>query len=133
MIGVWIYTGSYPNMNTLLIVPVSALLFFLGVGITLCMGLLGARFRDVFPAVTTITSFMFLVTPIFWSRDDLGDRVWVADYNPLYHAMNLVRRPLMGEIPDPANWYVCIGLAIGSLTIGIAAFLRYRRQLVYWL
>lgn len=133
MAAVWIYTESPPTLYTLLLLPASALMFVLGIGVVLCMGLLGARFRDVSPATTTVTSFMFLVTPIFWLREDLGDRVWVVDYNPLYHATNLIRRPLMGEAPDPINWYVCAGLAAASLILGVAGFLRHRRQLVYWL
>ena len=133
MAAVWIYTGTWPTVFTLLIIPAAVLLFFLGIGVVLCMGLLGARFRDVSPATTTLVSFMFLVTPIFWLRSDLGDRAWVADYNPLYHATNLIRAPLMGEAPDPINWYVCLGMAAVSLIFGILGFIRYRRQLVYWL
>lgn len=133
MAGVWIYTLTMPTAYVLLLVPAIALLFIAGVGIVLCIGLLGARFRDVAPATTTLTSFMFLVTPVFWRREDLGDRTWIADYNPLYHAMNLVRRPLMGQAPDPLNWYVCLGLAVGSLLLGLLCFVRYRARLVYWL
>ena len=131
--GVWIYTSTLPTAYTLLLIPAVALLFLVGVGVVLCMGLLGARFRDVTPATTTLISFMFLVTPIFWRREDLGDRAWIADYNPLYHATNLIRRPLMGEAPDPLNWYVCLGLAAGGLLVGVLCFVRYRRRLVYWL
>lgn len=133
MVAVWIYTGAPPTLYTLLVFPAAALLFLVGVGSVMCVGLLGARFRDVGPAMTTLMSFMFLVTPIFWVREDLGDRVWVVDYNPIYHAMNLIRRPLMGEAPDPVNWLVCGGLAVATLLIGFVSFLRYRRQLVYWL
>jgi lipopolysaccharide transport system permease protein len=133
MVAVWIYTGTLPNLFTLLLVPAVVLMFLAGIGLVLCVGLLGARYRDVAPAVATLTSFLFLVTPIFWMREDLGDRVWVVDFNPLYHAMNLIRRPLMGEAPDLINWYVCGGIAVGSLVIGVLGFLRFRRQLVYWL
>lgn len=133
MAAVWIYTGSYPTLYTLLLIPAAALMFLAGVGLVMCVGLLGARFRDVSPAMTTLMSFMFLVTPIFWQREDLGERTWLADFNPIYHAMNLIRRPLMGEAPDLINWYVCAGIAVVSLLIGIASFLQHRRQLVYWL
>lgn len=133
MAAVWIYTGVYPTFYTLLIIPAAALMFVVGVGLVLCVGLLGARFRDVSPAMTTLMSFMFLVTPIFWLREDLGDRTWVADFNPMYHAMNLIRRPLMGEAPDLLNWYVCAGMAAVSVAIGVLAFIKHRRQLVYWL
>lgn len=133
MVAVWIYAGFIPNLNTLLIIPVILLLFVGGSGLAMTLGLLGARFRDVTPTITTLTSFMFLVTPIFWRREDLGEMSWVADYNPFYHVVNLVRAPLMGEAPDPMNWAVCAGMAIISVGIGVMGFLRYRRQLVYWL
>lgn len=133
VVCVWIYLGVMPTLQTLLIIPAIALLFLGGVGTVMCFGLLGARFRDVSPAVSTLMSFMFLVTPVFWLRSDLGDKAWVADVNPLYHVINLVRAPLMGHAPDPMNWYVCIGLTAASLILGGLAFLRYRRQLVYWL
>lgn len=133
MAAVWIYTGVWPTLYTLLLFPAAALLFVAGVGCVMCTGLLSARFRDVAPAVQTLVSFLLLVTPIFWVREDLGDKVWVADFNPMYHAMNLIRRPLMGEAPDLINWYVCGGIAVVSVILGLYGFIKYRRQLVYWL
>lgn len=133
ILGVWIYTGTVPTLMTLLVIPALALMFLLGVGICLCMGLLGARFRDVNPAISTLMSFMFLVTPIFWMRSDLGDKLWVVDANPIYHVVNLIRAPLMGHAPDPINWIVCGSVAALSLLIGLVGFINYRRLLVYWL
>lgn len=133
MVGVWIYTGVWPTLYTLLLIPALILMFVAGWGIVMTFGLLGSRFRDVAPAVSTATSFLFLVTPIFWRREDLASKVWIVDFNPFYHAVNLIRRPLMGEAPDPVNWYVCGGIAAVMVTIGVLGFLRYRRQLVYWL
>jgi len=133
MLGVWIYSETWPTVNTLLLFPALILMFALGCGVVMTFGLLGARFRDVSPAVATVTSFLFLVTPIFWRREDLGSRTWIVDLNPFYHATNLIRRPLMGEAPDPINWYVCIAMAIVSLILGTLGFIKYRRQLVYWL
>ena len=133
MAGILIYTGTGLTLHSLMIIPAVGLYFVFGVGATMCLALLGARFRDVSPALGAALAFMFLVTPVFWRKESLGDRMWIADYNPLYHLLEVIRAPLMGQPAAPVSWGVAVVLAIGLTAVGTLAFMRFRRVLNYWI
>jgi ABC-type polysaccharide/polyol phosphate export permease len=103
--------------------------FFTGV----ILGFLSARYRDIGQLVTSLSVFLFFMTPVFWKVDRLGDLRWVVDYNPLYHFLSLVRLPLIGE---QVTWW-SFAMTGGTIAVLVAvAALVYRsigREVVYWL
>ena len=54
-----------------------------GIWVTMLLGVICTRFRDLAPLISTVVNLMFLVTPVFWYRDMLKDRVVIADANLL--------------------------------------------------
>lgn len=103
--------------------------FFTGV----ILGLLSARYRDIGQLVSSMSIFLFFVTPVFWKADRIGDLRWVVDYNPLYHFLTLVRAPLLGE---PVTWW-SFAMTGGTIALlMVIASITYRfigREVVYWL
>lgn len=103
--------------------------FFTGV----ILGLLSARYRDIGQLVTSVSVFLFFLTPVFWRPDRLGSLQWMVDYNPMHHFLSLVRQPLLGET---LTWW-SFAMAGGSiLVLAAVAALAYRsigREVVYWL
>jgi ABC-type polysaccharide/polyol phosphate export permease len=71
-----------------------------------------------------------------WSRDMLKGREAIAyliDYNPLYHAVEVVRAPLLGQSPSLMNWLVTsLAIPFGA-AIALFALSRFRQRLAYWL
>ncbi|WP_341913729.1 ABC transporter permease [Ferrovibrio terrae] len=118
---------------TLLAIPGFILVMLNGVWISICMGIIGARYRDVEPLAGAMMTFIFLVTPIMWNVEMLGGRGFIASYNPVAHLIEIVRSPLLGGPPHPISWLVCsLMFLIGSL----AAFVLLRHskhRLIYWL
>ena len=47
--------------------------FVAGCGLALIISTLGARFRDLSHALSSVMLFLFLFTPVFWSEDALGE------------------------------------------------------------
>lgn len=103
--------------------------FFTGV----ILGLLNARYRDVGQFVTSLSVVLFFITPVFWKADRLGEYAWIVRYNPLYHFLNLVRSPLIGE--PVSYWsFIMTGGTIAVLAVAASAIYRiYGREVVYWL
>lgn len=103
-------------------------------GLALILATLGARYRDLKFAIESVLTFFFLLTPIFWRATDLpGERPTVTTFNPLYHAVSIVRDPLLNKPVDPLSWIVSGTLAVLFLLVGIATFVRGRRQLLLWM
>ena len=70
---------------------------------------------------------MFYVTPIVWMTNTLkdqggavADRTRIAEINPLYHSLEIVRAPMIGEPVAAYHWWIVIGCtAIGLFIAGL--------------
>jgi ABC-type polysaccharide/polyol phosphate export permease len=110
-----------------------AILLANGLWLGLLLGLLCTRFRDATPIVASIMQLSFFLTPIIWKPEMLPDRAIFLMINPFYHAIELVRAPLLGGSVEPLSWAVGIGLAIAGLALALPLVGYYRARLVYWL
>lgn len=92
-----------------------------------------ARFRDVELFVRNIMQLAFFVTPIFWNyRQISSSRRFIVDYNLLFYFIEIVRNPLLGEVP-PLSHYLTV-LAVTAIGFGLAYFVhrKMRRQLAFF-
>jgi ABC-type polysaccharide/polyol phosphate export permease len=125
---------NLPSPNMLLAVPALAILLVAGTGLGMLFAVLGARYRDLQPAMQVASGFLFLFTPVMWRSNQLHEQLaWTYQYNPLYYYITLVREPLLGRAPGPEIW---IGAGVGAVIIfglGFVAFLLGRRRLYHWL
>jgi ABC-type polysaccharide/polyol phosphate export permease len=104
-----------------------------GVWIGMLLGLLCARFRDATPIIASIMQLSFFLTPIIWKPEMLPDRAIFLVANPFYHAIELVRAPLLGGTVQPLSWLVGIAFAVVGWAVTLPVVGRYRAKLVYWL
>jgi ABC-type polysaccharide/polyol phosphate export permease len=129
----WLYFQWNPSWLFLLSIMgwliLSAFLF----GFVLCLATICTRFRDVSQIISTILQLMFFITPIMWAANDLGHSRWIADVNPLFALIELIRAPLLGERPDAQDWIIAIGAMLGALAMGLFCFEKYKYRIVYWL
>lgn len=98
-------------------------------------GVLCTRYRDLPPIISSVVQIGFYLTPIIWLPELVPERaaLYLLDLNPLYHLMNIVRAPLLGQLPTLLNWVACAGLAIVGWTATLLFYGRYRRRIAYWL
>ncbi|HUC10112.1 MAG TPA: ABC transporter permease [Stellaceae bacterium] len=114
------------------IVPGMLLLMINGVAVSILLGMVCARFRDVPPIVASIVQVVFFLTPIFWPPTALGKNAWWALLNPLYAAIDVVRAPLLGIPTSPHSWTI---MAIVTGINCVAAFMffsRFRARIAFW-
>ncbi len=124
------------NGYTVLAIPGLILLFLNCTWISIALGLLCARLRDMQPIVSSVLQIAMFVTPIFWPESQLGGGkiAFVTTYmNPLYHFISTVRYPLLGQPAHLINWTVdIIILLVGG--VGTMVYLgRNYNKLIYWL
>jgi len=83
--------------------------------IALTLAILAARFRDMTQIVATVTQILLFATPIMWPVSTLDGATYIAEINPVYHFIELVRAPLLGNAPLLHSWVVAVvALGIGS-------------------
>lgn len=106
-------------------------LFILGTGLNI--SILGARYRDVPPLIASIVSGLFILTPIFWNKENIPQAGWIADINPFYHLIEIVRKPLLGLPFDSLNWTVSISVTFLVLSVGVITYANNFNKAKYWL
>lgn len=124
------------TLNTFLFVPGFVLLLLNCSWITILLGILCTRFRDIQQIVVNLLQIAMFVTPIFWSESQLGHSkvAFVCiQLNPLYHLISVVRYPLMGQATHLSSWLVDIGLLIFGWVITMRVLGQKYHKLVYWL
>jgi lipopolysaccharide transport system permease protein len=116
-----------------LFLPAALLYLVAGFGVSLILAAFGPAFRDLGPVVASATALGFIITPIMWTPNLLGDRVAIIDLNPLYHFIAIGRDPLLGVLPPTDYWVSAATWAAGLLAAGIIAFVARRRDLFFHL
>ena len=106
-----------PGAMALLCLPGIALWLVNSLAICVLLGAVGARFRDIPPIVASITQIAFFVTPIMWKPEQLGARVWVLPFNPFFDLLEIVRAPLLGEMPTATIWGAALGYSAVLLAL----------------
>lgn len=123
------------NLELLWFIP-GLLLLTLNLGwISIILGIVCSRFRDLTQIVISILQIFFYVTPIIWMPNLLPARtsVMMLDPNPFYHLLAIIRQPLLGHSPTLLNWSFCIFMSLVGWLLAIKFFDRYRSRVAYWL
>lgn len=127
-----LYFQINPGWGWLLSLIGIALVSINGVGFGLILGVLSARFRDIPLMIANGVQLVFFVTPILWRPETLASREWIYRYNPFHYMIEVVRGPLLGEMPSPAAWGAVLLFTAVNLAIGLALFGRFRWRIAYW-
>ena len=99
---------------------------------SLAVGVLSTRYRDIPQLVTNFIQVMFFLTPIFWSPLTLPNRPAFVTLNPFYHLIEIVRAPLLGDVVSSASWALCIGMAAAGLGFTAWLYRRAHARIAYW-
>lgn len=121
------------NDKVFLIIPG---LFLLMLNLTWVMticAIFSTRYRDVQQIITILLGIVPFVTPIFWKKSFLATRTWIVDFNPAYHAIEIVRAPLLGEAPPVQSYLIMLFLAFIGNGLMLLLMNKYRNRIVYWL
>jgi lipopolysaccharide transport system permease protein len=103
--------------------------------IALLLAIVCARYRDLPQMVTSVLQVVFYLTPVMWLPKLLPQRagMYLLDLNPVYHLLEIIRAPLLGQAPSVTNWVVAGALAVVGWIVALFVFGRYRRRIAYWL
>ena len=122
----------WPGWAGLLALPGLALICLNGVWAGMLLGAVSARFRDVPPIVSSIVRIVFFVTPIIWMPELLPNRAVFLDLNPFFHILELVRAPLLGQVPGLTSWLAVFGMTLVGWLLMFVLFRLYRWRIAYW-
>ncbi|NIJ14591.1 ABC-2 type transport system permease protein [Saccharomonospora amisosensis] len=128
------------NWGVLLAIPAFALIAVNAGWVVLLFGISSTRFRDIPQVVASLINLLFFLTPIVWSTDILKDKFgesvgWrdlVAELNPLYHFIQILRAPLIGNQQSWHHWAVVAGFTVVGWALALLVMRNYRARVSYW-
>ena len=135
MIVLWLMFRWPLDASFLLLVPGLVLNVIAAFGLVLFFGIVAARFRDVQLIVSMLLQLVFLITPIMWQTKSLkgAATAYVADFNPFYHLVEIIRQPLLNQAPTSTSWAIAGIVAATSLMCGMTFYARYRHRVPFWI
>lgn len=98
--------------------------------------IVGARFQDLNQFVGNIFLFAFLLTPIVWHADMMpagSIRGTIMRANPLYHMVEVVRAPILGEPVAELTLYYLAAMTLAGWAVAILAYRRFARFVPIWI
>ncbi|GAA4430068.1 ABC transporter permease [Actinokineospora soli] len=121
-------------------IPAFVLIAVNGTWVALLFGIISTRYRDIPQVVNALTQLLFFLTPIVWPVDELtrrfketgGWQMLVAELNPLYHFVQIIRAPLIGSEQSWHHWAVVLGITVVGWALALLAMRNYRARVSYW-
>ncbi len=132
-------TWRHLTWASLSAIPALLLLMLNILWVAFVFGILATRYRDIAPILGSLTLLLFVLTPIMWSTEVLeqrggeaADRARIAELNPLFHYLAIIRDPLLGAHQDLYHWYIVIAITIIGWAIALFALVKCRARVPYW-
>lgn len=132
VLGAILFFNDALNWKMLLALPALAILIINGAWLTILFGLICARFRDLPPLISVAINLLFLITPVFWYKEMLQSRSFIADYNPLFYFIDILRSPLLGEYPSLQTMTVIAVITVVGWSVTFIVAARMQPKLAYW-
>jgi ABC-type polysaccharide/polyol phosphate export permease len=133
MLLVYVWQPSLLSWHLLLIIPGLALLILNFVWISIIVGVLCTRFRDLPPIVTNLLQILVFISPIMYQPSSLPPELqFVVRLNPLYYFVDAVRSPLLGLAPSYQTYFVLVASIVAGSLLAFYCFARTRARVAYW-
>jgi lipopolysaccharide transport system permease protein len=132
IVGVFLILRIAPGATALLALPGLLLWAIDGLAVILLLGAFCARFRDIPPIVASVMQLAFFLSPIIWKPELFGAHAHLLPLNPFFALFEIVRGPLLGEIPSA--YTVVSALLYSALLCALSwsLFVRVRGRLAFW-
>ncbi len=121
------------KITALWAIPGVLAILLTGVWVMIVGAIIGTRYRDFKHAVNSVMRFLFFASPIVWGPIPDTIRGTIALYNPIAHYLEVVRAPLLGEMPSVLAWTVVSVCTLAGYPLMLALFHRTRSSIVFWL
>lgn len=132
---VLIYFSLDINKHIIFVIPGFLLLLINLAWVSLIIGIVCARYRDLPQIINSALQILIFLTPIMWMPNSISERIgfYLVQLNPLYHLLDLVRAPLLRQSPSSASWVVVILMGIIGWLATLYMYARYKNRIVFWL
>jgi lipopolysaccharide transport system permease protein len=126
--------GIYPTLTSLWSL-IGLFLVLLNLGwMSLFSAIVSTRYRDVPMIIQNVFSVLLWLTPVMYYPSQLTGRpALIIQLNPFSYFLDVVRDPLMNELPKVESFALVAVCAVVGWLATLVLFSRTRSRIVYWL
>ena len=99
------------------------------------LAFLAVRHRDAVPALQSAMALMMFLVPVIWQFDRVkGTQFeWFVAWNPFFHLLEIVRQPLLGELPPISSVGFVVVITCILAPIAKLATVRLTSRVGMWI
>jgi ABC-type polysaccharide/polyol phosphate export permease len=133
MVLLYVWQPSLLSLNFLLAVPGLVLVILNLTWISMLVGVLCTRYRDLPPIITNVMQIIFFLSPIMYKPSTLPAQLrFIVHVNPVFYLVEAVRAPLLGEAPGMQVSIVLAVFAVIGWVVTFRFFQVARSRVPYW-
>jgi ABC-type polysaccharide/polyol phosphate export permease len=102
------------------------------VGLSIVLGALATRFRDLKPIIESTLMLAFLSSPVIWTPEMINPGSTVMRLNPLTHLFAVWREPLVGGHVDMTS-VICVLAGVAVLAVASLVTIIRLRKAAFWI
>lgn len=125
--------GDGFNINTLYIIPAILLIQFMLIMLCIIIAIFCTRYRDMNQVIIVLLQIIFFFSPIIWQPSSLKSHYELLQYNPIFHWMEIIRQPLLGNIASMDSWMFVIINASFLFLFTTFVLGKFRNRISIWL
>jgi lipopolysaccharide transport system permease protein len=95
--------------------------------------IISSRFRDMHQVIGTVLQLLFFLSPVIWIPSEMSKVNKILEANPMYHMLDVVRSPLMGNPPSVHSIVYLLVMSIAGWIFTFGLFAAVRRRIVHYL
>ncbi len=122
----------WPGWDALLALPALVLWVIDGLAAGLLLGAFCARFRDIPPIINSVMQIAFFLSAVIWKPEQIGKAAAWLPLDPFFAVLQIVRAPLLGELPTLWDWVASLGYSVVLCAVAWLLFVRVRGRLAFW-
>lgn len=124
--------GIMPSSETALVIPSLFLTLLFVSGLSGILAVWNAYNKNVAQLTGTLLGLMLFVLPLLWDPKTMSESlVSLAQLNPLYHFVQIVRLPLLGIVPSDSSYIICLVCAVIVFGMGMYVLSKAGRKVIY--
>ena len=123
------------SLVSLAAIPGFALWLIDGVFLSLLLGAICARFRDIPQIIAALMQVAFFLTPIIWQISALNGHPaaqHLIEMNPFNFILSVVRNPILGLPLTSTDIFGALGVSGAIVIISLVGFARFRGRIAFW-
>jgi len=99
----------------------------------LLISLLGTKYTDLFQLLPIVTNLLFLLSPILYAKKNLGSFGFIADFNPIYQVLRLLRNSIIYGQPYLQLGVVVLMGNLLMLSLSIYIYTKMEKKVIFYL